>query len=140
MYFVAYKPLWVILMPNPLYTYILNTYDLVWLGFMAYQRLLGYLMSNLVFTYISNICFLNIILLIHTVLNDQSLLFLTIQFSISHWFTLSFKRRTVLFNPLIGLYQVLPLRIKVDVGAMSMKGYSTFPKVPILLESHHLIA
>ena len=27
------------LMPNPLYTYILNTYDLVWLGFMAYQRL-----------------------------------------------------------------------------------------------------
>ena len=25
------------LMPNPLYTYTLNTYDLVWLGFMAYQ-------------------------------------------------------------------------------------------------------
>ena len=28
------------LMPNPLYTYILNIYDLVWLGFMAYQTLL----------------------------------------------------------------------------------------------------
>ena len=28
------------LMPNPLYTYILNIYDLVWLGFMAYQPLL----------------------------------------------------------------------------------------------------
>ena len=27
------------LMPNPLYTYISNTYDLVWLGFMAYQPL-----------------------------------------------------------------------------------------------------
>ena len=27
------------LMPNPLYTYILNTYDLVGLGFMAYQPL-----------------------------------------------------------------------------------------------------
>ena len=27
------------LMPNPLYTYILNTYDLVWFGFMAYQPL-----------------------------------------------------------------------------------------------------
>ena len=27
------------LMPNPLYTYILNMYDLVWLGFMAYQPL-----------------------------------------------------------------------------------------------------
>ena len=27
------------LMPNPLYTYTLNIYDLVWLGFMAYQPL-----------------------------------------------------------------------------------------------------
>ena len=26
-------------MPNPLYTYILNIYDLVWLAFMAYQPL-----------------------------------------------------------------------------------------------------
>ena len=25
------------LMPNPVYTYILNVYDLVWLGFIAYQ-------------------------------------------------------------------------------------------------------
>ena len=24
-------------MPNPLYTYILNIYDSVWLGFMSYQ-------------------------------------------------------------------------------------------------------
>ena len=28
------------LMLNPLYTYILNIYDLIWLGFMAYQPLL----------------------------------------------------------------------------------------------------
>ena len=27
------------LMPNLLYTYILNIFDLVWLGFMAYQPL-----------------------------------------------------------------------------------------------------
>ena len=27
------------LMPNPLYTYTLNIYDLVWLGFVAYQQL-----------------------------------------------------------------------------------------------------
>ena len=27
------------LIPNPLNTYILNIYDLVWLGFMAYQPL-----------------------------------------------------------------------------------------------------
>ena len=26
-------------MPNSLYTYILNIYDLIWLGFMAYQPL-----------------------------------------------------------------------------------------------------
>ena len=26
-------------MPNPLYTYILNIYDLIWFGFMAYQPL-----------------------------------------------------------------------------------------------------
>ena len=34
----------------------------------------------------------------------------------------------VLFNPLIGSYQVLPLRARVDLGAMAMKGYSTFPQ------------
>ena len=27
------------LMPNPVYTYILSIYDLVFLGFMAYQQL-----------------------------------------------------------------------------------------------------
>ena len=27
------------LLPNPLYTYILNIYDFVWLGFMVYQPL-----------------------------------------------------------------------------------------------------
>ena len=28
------------LMPNPSHTYIFNTYDFVWLGFMAYQPVL----------------------------------------------------------------------------------------------------
>ena len=32
------------LMPNPLYTYTLNIYDLVWLGLLT---IVGYLMSNL---------------------------------------------------------------------------------------------
>ena len=45
----------------------------------------------------------------------------------------------VLFNPLIGPYQVLPLRARVDLEAMAMKGYSVFPKVPALLEPHHQI-
>ena len=36
----------------------------------------------------------------------------------------------VLFNPYIGPYQVLPLRARVNLGAMAMKGYSTIPKAP----------
>ena len=72
------------LMPNPLYTYILNIYDLIWLGFMAYHHcklfnaksslyiyikyiwfdlvwfysistIVGYLMPNPLYTYILNI-------------------------------------------------------------------------------------
>ena len=45
----------------------------------------------------------------------------------------------VLFNHKIGPYQVLPLRARVDLGAMEMKGYSAFPKVPTLLEPNHQI-
>ena len=32
---------------------------------------------------------------------------------------------------------MLPLRARVDLGAMAMKGYSTFPKAPALPELHH---
>ena len=45
----------------------------------------------------------------------------------------------VLFNPLIGSYQVVSLWVRVDLGAMAMNGYSALPKAPALLESHHLI-
>ena len=45
----------------------------------------------------------------------------------------------VLFNPEIGPYQVLPLRARMDLGAMAMKGYSAFPKAPALLETLHQI-
>ena len=34
---------------------------------------------------------------------------------------------------------MLPLRARVDQGAMAMKGYSAFPKAPALLEPHHQI-
>ena len=34
---------------------------------------------------------------------------------------------------------MLPLRARVDLGAMAMKGYSAFPKAPVLLEPHHQI-
>ena len=45
----------------------------------------------------------------------------------------------VLFNPLIGPYQVLPHRARVDLGAMAVKGCSAFPKAPVVLEPHHQI-
>ena len=34
---------------------------------------------------------------------------------------------------------MLPLQAKVDLGAMALKRYSAFPKVPALLEPHHQI-
>ena len=43
-----------------------------------------------------------------------------------------FKCQTVLFDPYIGPYQVLPLRVRVDLSAMA-KEYSTFPKAGVSL-------
>ena len=71
-------------------------------------------------------------------LNGQTVLFLTIQLSISRLLS-QFKCQTVLFDPLIGPYQVLPLRVRVDIGTMAIKEYSTFPKPPALQEPHHQI-
>ncbi len=62
---------------------------------------------------------------------SPTVLIQTIQFSIS--------TQLVLFNPEIGLYQVLPFWARVDLGVMVMKGYSAFPKVPASLEPHHQI-
>ena len=39
-----------------------------------------------------------------------------------------------LFNPFIRPYEALPLRARVDLGAMAMKGYFAFPIAPALLE------
>ena len=62
---------------------------------------------------------------------SQTVLIQTIQFRIS--------MQLVLFNPLIGLYQVLPFRARVDLEAMAIKECSTFPKTPALLEPYHQI-
>ena len=79
----------------------------------------------------------------------KPVLFKTIQFIIS---TVSFYTqlnvKTVLFQTIqfiqvqslvLFTYQTPPLRAVVDLGAMAMKGYSTFPKAPALLESSYLI-
>ena len=34
-------------------------------------------------------------------------------------------------------YQVLPLQVTIDLGAMAMKEFSAFPKAPAMLEPHH---
>ena len=60
---------------------------------------------------------------------------LTIWFNISHLFA-QLNSQTVLLDPLIGPYQVLPLQLRVDQGVMAMKGYSPFPKA-LGLEPHH---
>ena len=54
-----------------------------------------------------------------------------VQFSIS--------MQLVLFNPLIGPYQVLQFRARVDSGVMKMKGCSAFSKALASLEHHHQI-
>ena len=45
------------LMPYPLYTYILNIYDLVWLGFMVYQPLWLFYAKSSLYIYIKYIWF-----------------------------------------------------------------------------------
>ena len=56
-------------------------------------------------------------------LNDQAVLFLTIQFSLSYLFALILNIKQFDLT-----YQLLPLQVRVDLGTMAMKGYSTFSK------------
>ena len=61
---------------------------------------------------------------VYTQSNDQTILFQGIQFSIS-FVCSQFKRQTVLFDPLIGLCEVLLLlQAREDLGVMAMKMYS----------------
>ena len=95
------------------------------------------------YCYVSRTIQLNISHLF-TRLNNQTVLFEKNQFSISHLFALSlniklfyFKCQTILFDRQVGPYQEL-IQVRVDLGAMAIKVYSTFPKSP-RLEPHYLI-
>ena len=68
----------------------------------------------------------------YTKLNDQTVLFLKIQFVYTQ-----FKCQTFLFYAYIGPYQVLPLQVRVDLRTMVIKEYSAFPNAPASLEPHH---
>ena len=61
---------------------------------------------------------------------------LTIQLNVSHLFALNLNVKTVLFDTLIKLFQVIPLWARVDLGTTATKEYSKFPKV-FRLEPFH---
>ena len=74
----------------------------------------------------------------YTQLHDQTVLLLTIQFSMSFGCT-QFKCQTVLFDRLIEPYQVLRLQARVDLGAMAMKGYFAFSKASRLKSYYQIV-
>ena len=92
-------------------------------------------MPNSVFTYILNIWSLNKFCRC-TQLNDQTVLFLTIQFSINNLFALSLNVKCIwpLDRALSGATTPGPSR----PGRMAMKRFSAFPKALALLEPYHL--
>ena len=61
-------------------------------------------------------------LFVYSWLHGQRLLFLTIQFSINHLFATSLNIK-VLFDPLIRPNQGLPYQVRVDLGAIAIKGF-----------------
>ena len=89
----------------------------------------------------------------YTQLNDQTIQFQTIQFSISTVFCLHTNIKIVLFqtiqvsistqfecqvfDPHIRPFQVLQLKARMNLGAKAMKSYSTFPKALAFLEPRH---
>ena len=54
-------------------------------------------------------------------------------------FSLALVHNLILFDTLVGPYQVLPLWARMDLGTMVMKVYFAFPKAPALLELRHQI-
>ena len=54
-------------------------------------------------------------------------------------FSLASAYSLVLLDLNIGPYQVLPLRVREDLGSMARKGYSAFPKASALLKHHNQI-
>ena len=123
--------------PNKLFLRLLS-YSVAWsfIGVFFYQWWLFFILLvlwyiPLIFSWPSSLLSPHLFVLFQAILFCQTVLFQTIQFSIN--------MQLVLFNPLIGLYKVLPFRARVDLGAMAMKGCAVFPKAPASLEPHHQI-
>ena len=91
----------------------------------------------------SYIYILNKHIFLKSILNKPELIFL----HIDNWFQVSlcnsYNLTSVIclhtvcsISPMESPYQVQPLRVKVDLGAIAMKEYSAFPKLPALLKPH----
>ena len=68
---------------------------------------------------------------VYTQLNVKTVLFQTIQFSISTQFSSIWLSDRILSG--------VTLQARVELGAMVMKEYSAFPKAPAFVEPHHQI-
>ena len=66
----------------------------------------------------------------NSLLNDRTILFQAIQFCSSHLFVLCLKVTQFYFIHRWDPYQVVPLRVRGDLGAMAVKEYSAFSKAP----------
>ena len=87
------------------------------------------------YSYVSLTVQLNISHLLYTVIwSNSSISNNSIQYK--PFVCTYFKCQTVLLDPQVGPYHVAPLRTRVYMGAMAIKGYSEFPKFP-KLESNH---
>ena len=96
---------------------------------------------------VKTVIFQTILLSVSIILISKTVLFHAIQFSVSMWLkcqnypissnSVWYKLILVLFDPLMGPYQVLSLWARVDLGVMAIKGYSAFPKVRAFVEPHH---
>ena len=133
------------LMPNPVFTYILN----IWFinTFCRYSQLNDKTVQYLTIQFsINQFKWFQVLLCItDNSIKHKSFVYTQMikqfnckQFSRSHLFVLSLNvKQFYLFQ--IGPCQVLQLWVRVDLGAIAKKRYSTFPKVPELLEPHHQI-
>ena len=103
--------------PNPLYTYILDIYDLqryfCGSGFLNELKLiLSHSVKQFqVLLHITNKSIKDLTF-VYTQLNDQTVLFHTIPFSISYLFALSLN---------VKQFYITALRVRVDMGAMAIK-------------------
>ena len=121
------------LMLNPPHAYLLNMYvNILLKTFLNELKLILFhtVTGFQVLLCITNNSFKNQSF-VYTQLNDQAVLFQTIQFSLSHLFALSLIEKQ--------FYKVLLLPGRVDLGVMATKRYFAFFKAPASLEPHHQV-